>query len=128
MEKQFFNIKYPFINEGEENFFIDANQSYRDRVRSEMLFTLFTPKGSRIRKPEFGSDLVKYIFEQGDSLTLDSVKNECSETIKKWVKNCIINDIQIVKNQEDEHEIYVKIGYSVKEGNSMHSTSVIVQM
>ena len=37
-------------------------------------------------------------------------------------------DIQIVKNEEDESEIYVRLDYSVSEGNKVTNDSVVVQV
>lgn len=125
---QKFNIKYPFINDGTDNLFVDLNDDYMAKVRSELLFTLFTPKGSRLRRPEFGSDLIKFIFSPIDGITLETVKAECSEVVTRWVPNCNLIDIQVVKNEENEHEIFVKITYSVMEGLSETVDSVVVEL
>ena len=89
---------------------------------------VFTPKGQRIRNPEFGTDLVKYIFEPSDSTTWEAVKNEVSESVKRWASNININNIQIVKNENDESEIFVRLDYSVSEGNKVTNDSIVVQV
>ena len=89
---------------------------------------VFTPKGQRIRNPEFGTDLIKFIFEPNDKITWESVKNEVTESVKRWATNISLNDIQIVKNEEDESEIYVRLDYSVSEGNKVTNDSVVVQV
>ena len=66
-KKQYFGIKYPFMSDGFQNFYLDANETIQDKVRSQLMHIVFTPKGQRLRNPEFGTDLVKYIFEQDDS-------------------------------------------------------------
>ena len=53
-KKQFLNIKYPFRNDGIQHFFLDANEEPKDKVRSDLLHVVFTPKGQRLRMPEFG--------------------------------------------------------------------------
>ena len=40
----------------------------------------------------------------------------------------MINDIQIVKNENDESEVYVRLDYSVAEGNKITNDSVVVQV
>lgn len=89
---------------------------------------VFTPKGQRIRNPEFGTDLIKFIFEPNDKITWESVKNEVTESVKRWATNISLNDIQIVKNEENESEIYVRLDYSVSEGNKVTNDSVVVQV
>jgi phage baseplate assembly protein W len=127
-KRQYFGIKYPFTSDGFQNFYLDANESTKDKVRSQLMHIVFTPKGQRIRNPEFGTDLIKFIFEPNDSITWEAVKNEVSDSVRRWATNININDIQIVKNEENEAEIYVRLDYSVSEGNKVTNDSVVVQV
>jgi phage baseplate assembly protein W len=127
-KKQYFGISYPFTSDGFQNFYLDVNESVKDKVRSQLMHIVFTPKGQRIRNPEFGTDLIKFIFEPNDQTTWESVKNEVSESVKRWASNIAINDIQIVKNEQDESEIYVRLDYSVSEGNKVTNDSVVIQV
>jgi len=127
-KRQYFGIKYPFTSEGFQNFYLDANESTKDKVRSQLMHIVFTPKGQRIRNPEFGTDLIKYIFEPSDQTTWEAVKNEVTESVKRWASNININNIQIVKNENDESEIYVRLDYSVSEGNKVTNDSIVVQV
>ena len=127
-KRQYFGIKYPFTSEGFQNFYLDANETVKDKVRSQLMHIVFTPKGQRIRQPEFGTDLIKFIFEQSDQTSWEAVKNEVSESVKRWATNININDIQVVKNEDDESEIYVRLDYSVSDGNKVSNDSVVVQV
>ena len=127
-KRQYFGISYPFTSDGFQNFYLDANSSVKEKVRSQLMHIVFTPKGQRIRNPEFGTDLIKFIFEPNDKITWESVKNEVTESVKRWATNISINDIQIVKNEENESEIYVRLDYSVSEGNKVTNDSVVVQV
>ncbi len=127
-KRQYFGIKYPFKSDGFQNFYLDANSSTKEKVRSQLMHIVFTPKGQRIRNPEFGTDLIKFIFEPNDSITWEAVKNEVSDSVRRWATNININDIQIVKNEENEAEIYVRLDYSVSEGNKVTNDSVVVQV
>ena len=89
---------------------------------------VFTPKGQRVRLPEFGTDLIKFIFDPNEYTTWESVKNEVSESVNRWTSNIKLNDIQIVKNENDESEIYVRLDYSVSEGNKITNDSIVVQV
>lgn len=127
-KRQYFGIKYPFTSEGFQNFYVDANESVRDKVRSQLMHIVFTPKGQRIRMPNFGTNLIKYIFDPNDSTTWEAVKDEVSESVKLWATNISINDIQVVKNEEDESEIYVRLDYSVTDGNKISNDSVVIKV
>lgn len=127
-KKQQFGIKYPFRSDGFEHYLLDTNNTVKDKVRSQLMHIVFTPKGQRLRLPEFGTDLIKFIFEQNDTTTWEAVKTEVNESVRRWATNITINNIQVVKNEEDESEIYVRLDYSVTEGNKVITDSIVVQI
>ena len=127
-KKQYFGIKYPFRNEGVQHFYVDANESISDKVKSQLVHIVFTPKGQRIRNPEFGTDLIKFIFSPSDDMSWEAVKTEISESVTRWATNIVLRNIDVVKNEEDEHEIYVRLDYSVTEGNKTTNDSVVIEL
>ena len=127
-KKQFFGIKYPFTTEDYQNFYVDVNQTIKDKVKSQLMHIVFTPKGQRIRMPEFGTDLIKYIFDQNDNVSWESVKTEINESVSRWASNIIIKDISVMKNEEDESQIFVRLDYSVVDGNKQTADSVVVEI
>lgn len=126
--KQYFGITYPFTSNGYQHFYTDVNASIKEKVRSQLMHVVFTPKGQRIRNPEFGTDLIKYIFDTSDTTTWEAVKQEVNDSVKRWTNNIDIKNIQIVKNDNDETEVYVRLDYSVTEGNKSTDDSVVIQL
>lgn len=127
-KKQSFGIKYPFKRDDFQHFYVDVNNTPQEKVRSQLMHIVFSPKGQRIRCPEFGTDLIKYIFDPNEGTTWEAIKTEVRESVNRWATNITVNDIQVVKNEEDDAEIYVRIDYSVIEGNKVTNDSVVVQI
>ena len=125
--KQYYGIKYPFRSDEYEKFFVDANSDLLEKVKSQLMHVVFTPKGQRLRMPQFGTDLIKYIFEQNENTTWESVKREISDAVKRWIPNCSLNNVEVVSNVNNENEIYVKLTYSVQDGNMVIEDSVVVE-
>lgn len=125
--KQYFDIKYPFTNDGIEKYEFDLNESQKSRVTSDILHVIFTPKGQRLRMPTFGTDLIKYIFEPNDTGTWSGVKKEIQDSVSKWVKGVKLNNIEVLST-EDGTQVYVRVDYSVQEGNSSYNNSIAVQI
>lgn len=126
--KQYFGIKYPFTSEGFQNFYVDANASLMEKARSQLMHIVFTPKNQRIRNPQFGTDLIKYIFGTDDSVTWEAVKTEIRESVNRWASNILVRDVQVVKNVENESEIFVRLDYTVSDGNKSANDSIVVQL
>ena len=116
-QKQFFGIKYPFQNESENNYFLDLNESFEDKMKSELLHIIFTPKGQRYRKPDFGTDLIKYLFEPNDSETFANIKTEIRTQVSKYLPKVVFKDINIYMDSENENRAYAEIKYSVSKGS-----------
>ena len=127
-KQQLFGIKYPFTHDYFQNFFVDANITEKDKVRSQIMHVIFTPKGQRIRNPEFGTDLIKYIFSPSDSESWEGVKNEIVSSVQRYVPNVTLNDVRVVQSDDERAEIFVRMDYSVKEGNRIVKDSIITQI
>lgn len=126
--KQYFGIKFPFTANNLDGFFLDLNEKIEDKVASEVLHVILTPKRSRIRKPDFGTDLAKFIFEPNDEMTWDGVKKEVMETVPKYVANVKITDIEIVSPDEEPESIYVDLHYAVQKGNTEETNRMAVKL
>lgn len=125
---QKFGIKYPFSSENDENIYIDLNETITDSTKSRVLHVLFTPKGQRLRNPDFGTDLIKYIFEPSDDVTYENLMSDIQTEIGKYVPEVSFDRIEIYDDDKDEHGKIVVIEYSVTKGNQTEKTKVAVKI
>ena len=72
--------------------------------------------------------MIKHIFEPNDSVSWDAIKNEVMESVKRWVDNVSINDIQVVQSEGEDGEVFVRIDYSVREGNKVVNDTIITSI
>ena len=126
--KRYYGIKFPFTDNNENGLFIDLNESYADKIASEILHVLLTPVKTRIHMPDFGTNLSKYIFELNDELSWDDVRNEAVSSVNKYVSNVSLADIQIYKDEENEHNVFLYLKYSVKKGNTVENNELGVKL
>ena len=106
MSKQFYGIKYPFSEESDRLTFFDLDETKNDGIKSKILHIIFTPKGQRLRRPDFGTDLIRFIFEPNDGETWDMIKNQIRTQISMYLPEVTFNDISIIRNDEEEHRTY----------------------
>lgn len=125
---QKYGIKYPFTTDNDDGTYIDLNKTYGEGIQSQVLHVIFTPKGQKLRDPDFGTDLVKYIFSQSDSSTFGSIKGEISSQISKYVPEVEFRDISIYNSEGDDNSIVVMVEYGVKQGNKTEVTKVAVKL
>lgn len=123
--KQYYDIKFPFTCNNLEGFFIDLNKTVTNQKESEILHVLLTPKKTRIRRPDFGTDLIKFIFEPNDELVWREVHSEIIKSINNHVSNVEVEQVEI-KNIEEE--LFVSIFYTVYIGNKMENKEMVVKL
>ena len=126
-EKQYYGIKFPFTSNNEDYLFVDLNEKVEDKAASEILHVIMTPKRTRIRMPDFGTDLAKFVFEPNDDYTWQNIKTEVSESVAKYVPNASVNDCELIQG-EDGHSLYLDLRYTVKKGAFDESRRLAVKL
>lgn len=125
---QKYGIKYPFTSDNKDNVFLDLNNTETDDVKSKVLHVIFTPKGQKIRDPEFGTDLIKYIFSQNDEYSANEIKDEIRSQISKYVPNVEFRNFNVYRDEENDNSIIVSIEYGVQNGNNVDITTIGVKL
>jgi phage baseplate assembly protein W len=123
---QKYGIKYPFTLENDDELYMDLNTTREEALKSRLLHVIFTPKGQRLRNPDFGTDLIKYIFEQADETTFDRLRNDISQQVYKYVPDVSFKDISIYNDEKSDNGKIVIIHYAIKSGmNEVEQTAAI---
>ena len=123
--KQYYDIKFPFTCNNLEGFFLDLNNTLVSKKESEILHVLLTPRKTRIRKPDFGTDLIKYIFEPSDDLTWENVHAEIIESVQKYVSDVEINNIEI---KDLDKQLFISIKYVFITGKKRENKEMVVKL
>ena len=133
MSQQFYGIKYPFSEESDMLTFFDLNETEEDRVKSIILHIIFTPKGQRLRHPEFGTNLINFIFDPNDDATWDNIKEDIRKQISFYLPQVKFNNININRPTDDDdinndNELFVEIDYTVNSNGRQTQNKVLVKI
>jgi phage baseplate assembly protein W len=112
---RFININFPF-KDSNQGFFLDLNNTDNQAVKADLLHLLLTRKGQRLYLPDFGTDLLKFIFEPEDGITFEAIKSEISSEIQKYLPNLQMNDLLIEESPDNEYAVVVTIQYTITDG------------
>ena len=114
--RQNYGIKFPFTKENNDEVFLDLNQNFVDKAKSDMFHAIFTPKGQRLRLPDFGTNLIQFIFEENTSRTWDKIREEISTVTEKYVPTVKVTDVLVYTECDDDHTAYVTLKVTVTNG------------
>jgi phage baseplate assembly protein W len=106
------------MDDNEKNFLFKSNQITKDALRSNLYLLLLTDKGERYYMPDYGINLKKFFFEQKDENTLQLIQEDFKNTIKKYIPQLTINNIQFYTltdedgNPIKENEVRIQVNFT----------------
>lgn len=112
-----YGIKFPITVQSADNTLVDLNQSKENEVYSELVHLIFTPKGQRLRNPDFGTRLIQFIFNPNDSETWGDILMEIKDTVSKYIPSCSIKDL-VVSESDNGIGLKVDMKYTVKQNGA----------
>ena len=125
--RQHYGIKFPITVESFENTFFDLNQKPSDDIKSQIMHLIFTPVGQRLRKPNFGSRLIQFIFNPNDSQTWGDVVSDIKTMVSANIPNCNLSDIEIYES-EDGRGLIADIAYEIFTNGTTVSDRIITNL
>lgn len=124
---KYININYPF-KDSHKGFFIDLNSDDRAAIKADLMHLILTRKGQRLYLPDFGTDLLRFIFEPNDSMTLTGIEEEIKTVVKKYLPNITLKDFSVEESSQSEYAAVVKIDYTITDGSFVESDFVIINI
>lgn len=118
-----YNITFPFKDDNETNSFIKMNQVSKDAYSSNLLLLLLTQKGERYYEPDYGTNLLKYIFEPNDQLTATDIEEEIRNSVALYIPQVQVNSVTFNWNSTEdgqpipETQLNVNIKFVYVEGS-----------
>lgn len=124
---KYININYPF-KDSKKGFFLDLNDDDNQAIKADLLHLILTRKGQRLYKPDFGTDLLKFIFEPEDGMTLNGIKDEIKKVVSIYLPNLQLDEILIEESPESEYAAIFTLKYTISDSVFSTSDMVVVKL
>jgi len=127
MAKQYINIQFPFktTNKG---FFLELTETDKHAIKSDLMHLILTTKGERFYMPNFGTNLLKFIFEPNDGLTESNIRDEITQAVTSYLPNLKVNNIIIDRPEDNEYTATIRIDYTITEDVFESTDFVIINL
>ena len=116
-----YNIKYPLQDDVITNTYFLMTKVSKEAFSSDLLLLLLTQKGERYYEPDYGTNLLKYIFEPNDNLTADDVEQDIKRTVSLYIPALKIDTVTFNWNTDDtgqpisDNQLNVNIKFTYSE-------------
>lgn len=124
---KYINIDFPF-QDSKQGFFLNLNNVDSKAIRADLMHLLLTRKGERLYNPEFGTDLMRFIFEPNDGLTYSDIKLDIQTTVKKYIPSLNVDNITVEPNTENEYKANVRIDYTITDDIFKETDFIIITL
>ena len=116
-----YNITFPLNDDISTNTYFLMSKVTKDAFSSDLLLLLLTSKGERYYEPDYGTNLLKYIFEPNDNLDANDIEQEIKTTVSTYIPALTINSVTFnwltddEGNQISENQVNVNIKFTFSE-------------
>jgi phage baseplate assembly protein W len=87
------NIRFPLVDDPSTNTFFQMTETTKNALKSDLLLLLLTQKGERYYEPNYGTNLIKFIFEPNDGITATEVEQEIKRTVSLYIPTLTIDRV-----------------------------------
>ena len=123
-----YGIKFPFTIRNNDNVFLDLNNNLHEKVASEIAHVILTPKKTRLRMPDFGTDLIRYIFSPNDELSWGDIESEIRGAVNKYVPEGVLEKVEVFQSEDDDNTILLRVNFGVKKGNTIENNRMVIKL
>jgi len=127
-----FNVKFPLRDDPSTNTYFQMTQITKDALSSDLLLLLLTLPGERYYFPEYGSNLLKYIFEPNDNLTSTDVEQEIKRLVSLYIPSLTIDKVNFNWSEDSEgnaisdNQLNVDIRFTYSEENFSEQGNLVL--
>jgi len=123
----YININFPF-KDSAKGFFLDLNKNDSDAIKADLMHLILTRKGERLYLPDFGTNLMKFIFQPNDGVTQTEIKEEISQTVSKYLPNLQVTAVNVDQSSISEYAATVKIDYTITDDVFTSTDFIIINI
>lgn len=105
------NIKFP-LEDDVYNKYLKLTSTTKDAISSNLMLLMLTEKGYRYYMPDYGTYLIKYMFEPNDEITIKDVEDDLKNTIQKYLPEIKLVSLTHESNGETEQIISATYSYN----------------
>lgn len=107
-------IEFPFKSDDFKFNYLKMNETNMEEIKTNLRHLFITRKNTRFRNPDFGTNLYNFLFEQNDNITYESLLEEITTSVSRYIAGITINNIEF--EQTSLNSVSCKCFFTVNNG------------
>jgi hypothetical protein len=92
---------------------------YEDDIAEAIRIIIWTSRGERIMRPDFGCGIERYLFESSDDTTLRLIESEVADAIRNWEPRVDQVQVRVERDARDPAKLLIHVQYEVRNTNNL---------
>ncbi len=92
---------------------------HEDDIAEALRIIIWTSKGERLMRPDFGCGIDRYLFEGSDDTTLRLIEAEVDEAIRMWEPRVHEVEVTVERDPVQEEKLLIHVQYEVRTTNNL---------
>jgi phage baseplate assembly protein W len=98
-----------------------AEAIYEEDIRQAIRIIIFTNRGERLMRPDFGAGLNEFIFANVNTTTMALVEARVREALITWEPRIDVVDVNVTADASERNKLLVDLTYRVRATNTLHN-------
>lgn len=98
-----------------------AGAAYEEDIRQSIRIILFTNRGERVMRPDFGAGLNEFVFEPINTTTMAALETRVRESLIEWEARIDVDEVKVTADDSEPNKLLIETAYRVRATNSQHN-------
>jgi phage baseplate assembly protein W len=98
-----------------------AEAVYEEDVRQAIRIIIFTNRGERLMRPDFGAGLNEFVFEPVSTATMALIENRVREALIAWEARIDVLEVGVTSDASERNKLLIDMTYRVRDTNTKHN-------
>ena len=95
--------------------------AYEEDIRQAIFIIIFTDRGERVMRPDFGAGLNALVFEPVNTTTMALVETRVREALVTWEPRIDVLDVRVTADRVELNKLLIELNYRVRATNTHHN-------
>src|SRR5262245_51531011 len=98
-----------------------AEAIYEEDVRQAIRIIIFTNRGERLMRRDFGAGVNEFIFVPVNTTTMALVENRLRQALIAWEARIDVEEVKVTADASERNKLLIEMTYPVRATNTQHN-------
>jgi len=94
---------------------------YEEDIRQAIRIIIFTNRGERLMRPDFGAGLNEFVFEPINVSTMALIEARVREALIAWEARIDVLGVKVTADTSERNKLLIEMTYRVRATNTRHN-------